>query len=328
MMSNFAVTAITTAGLIGFAYAGHQTASAVTAESAAEPTPTQLSVNDPTGAVQPNKHSARVVSCAIRFPLDSVKFPEDQVLECLKSTRIEAVSYIHVIATASSSGSGRHNLYLSTRRAGAIEAFLNNRFPHIQVHAFGGGVNPKFGKLARIFIVEHQNNADDMPGVQVASIATPDIIERTKIKTITKTEFIPEPKHDINFSLHTGPAQSELSEDVYNFVGFSLTKSLSVEPLGYLKFGLRHSLLQSNESVDINSSNALVGRDWYLANLYGQELFYEQWLELGQIVANGRSAQWGTTATLGLQNQTFRFFLTAEKSNYLASFGTGLGIRM
>lgn len=96
----------------------------------------------------------RVWSCAVGFPLDSVRFSTERVEQCLAKADPQRIAYMHVVATATATGSHNHNLYLSTRRAGAIEGFLRNRFPDTEIHAFGGGINAKFGKVARIFIVE------------------------------------------------------------------------------------------------------------------------------------------------------------------------------
>ena len=41
--------------------------------------------------------TSRVISCAIHFPLDSVKFSEKQVIKCITTAKLEAISYIHVI---------------------------------------------------------------------------------------------------------------------------------------------------------------------------------------------------------------------------------------
>ncbi|MCI5119525.1 MAG: hypothetical protein D3913_16625 [Candidatus Electrothrix sp. LOE1_4_5] len=208
-----------------------------------------------------NIESARVISCAIKFPLDSVRFKEDQVTKCMESANLEAISYVHVIATASSSGSTSHNLYLSTRRAGAIEAFLNNRYPDIQVHAFGGGENPKFGMVARIFIVENSKKAKELsPGVQVAMAGSPEVIEKTITKYVTKTEYQDRPKEEIFFSADTGYAQTSLSDDDYQYVSVKVDKLFrtSIYMLNDFTLGIRARFLQSDYVSDINSNNHLL----------------------------------------------------------------------
>ena len=273
--------------------------------------------------------AARVISCAIQFPLDSVKFSEKQVTSCLNSAKLESVSYIHVIATASSTGSGTHNLYLSTRRAGAIEAYINNRYPDLKVHAFGGGENPKFGKMARIFIVENHGKPNQLAtGAQLASAGPPEIIERTTTKFITKTEYRERPKDDYDVSVDSGAAATNFGNAAYNYVAMKMTKKLRFDFFGDVIFGLRHRVLQSNEGIDINSTNFMIGRDFNLAHFYGRRVFYGQTIETGPMMTNNRSIEFGTSATLGLQTADFRVSMVATMSNHLNTIGLGLGLRM
>jgi hypothetical protein len=273
--------------------------------------------------------AARVISCAIRFPLDSVKFSEAQVTTCLKTAKMDSISYIHVIATASATGSGKHNLYLSTRRAGAIEAYLNNHYPTLKVHAFGGGENPRFGMMARIFIVENNGNSNSLvPGVQLASAGPPEVIERTVTKYVTKIEYTERPKRGLGLSLHSGPAKTELSNDIYNYFAVKFSKAMRLPLIGNIIFGLRHKVLQSNNVLDINSTNLLVGRDFKVTHLFGKTLIFGQTLEAGQLHTNNRSIEWGTTSTLGMHNKDYNMSIIATKSNHLATIGMGLGLRM
>lgn len=273
--------------------------------------------------------AARVISCAIVFPLDQVKFSEQQVTDCMKSANLDAVSYVHVIATSSSTGSGPHNLYLSNRRAGAIEAFLTNRYPNLQVHAFGGGENPKFGKMARIFIVENKGKPEDISaGIQIASAGPPEIIERTTTKYVTNTEYRDAPKKNIAFTMSSGPARTDFSPDIYNYAGLRASTTQTLPVTGEINIGVSHKMLQSNEVVDINASSINVGRLWKLMTIRGQDFFYEQDLDVGILRANGQSLEWGTSASSGLQNADFRLGVHVAKTNHMTTLGIGCGIRM
>ncbi len=276
-----------------------------------------------------NEAAARVVSCAVEFPLDSVQFSERQVTACMNSANLDNVSYVHVIATATQTGSGTHNLYLSTRRAGAIEAFLNNRYPNIQVHAFGGGINPKFGKIARIFVVENHKKGEEIsPGIQVASAGPPEIIERTTTKYVTKTEYIDRPMQQIDISADTGLALSSFSSDAYDYLSINIKKTLRTSLTGVISTGIRHRFLSSNDVIDINSTSLMIGRDWYMFQLFGYRMSYEQLIEAGQLIANGRSIEWGTTGTVSMSSRDLKLSVIGSKSNYLSSLGVGVGIKL
>lgn len=95
-----------------------------------------------------------VVTCAIHFANDSVRFDKSRVAGCLKGTKVENVTYVHVFATASASGSPEYNLELSQKRADMVASEVKILMPKIgKVHSFGGGENPGFGRQSRIFIV-------------------------------------------------------------------------------------------------------------------------------------------------------------------------------
>jgi hypothetical protein len=285
----------------------------------------------PTGSVtiDTRHEAARVVSCAVEFPLDSVQFSEQQVTACMNAANLDHVSYIHVIATATSTGSGTHNLYLSTRRAGAIEAFLNNRYPNIQVHAFGGGINPKFGKMARIFVVENQKKGDEIsPGIQVASAGPPEVIERTTTKYVTQMEYRDRPKHNIDVAMDTGFANTSFSPDVYDYLSVNIKKTVRTRLTGVISTGMRHRMLTSNDVIDINTTSVMIGRDWNVFQLWGLRVKYEQLIEAGQLIANGRSLEWGTTGTLSVSNNDLKLALIGSKSNFLSSLGIGIGVKL
>jgi hypothetical protein len=277
--------------------------------------------------------SARVISCAIRFPIDSVRFSEVQIKKCMQAVNIKSVSYVHIIATASSSGSGTHNLYLSSRRAGGLEAYFNNHYPDLKVHAFGGGENPRFGMMARIFIVENNAKPDSLaPGVQLASIGPPEIIERTVTKIVKTTEYKPRPSKEIRMDVLSGTALSNQSKQTYDYLAIKLTRTVTMPYishfLGKLTVGLEHRLLQSNQMVDMHLSNVLLGRRFQLPKLYGKQLTFEQTIEAGQLLSNTRTIDWGTTSSFGIQYHNYQVSLVATKSNYLATFGLGLGLKM
>lgn len=303
-----------------------ETATAVTAEELAPPAE---ALAPPAQVITKNVSSARVVSCAIVFPLDQVRFSESQIDECMKSVKVDAVSYIHVIATSSTTGSASHNLYLSNRRAGAIEAYLTNRYPNIHVHAFGGGVNPKFGKVARIFIVENLGKPDDIDaGVQVASIGAPEIIEKTTVQVVTRTEYKTPPRKGIDVITEAGPARTGLSGDVYNYVGARVTAQGKVPFFPKLAATLSHRLLQSNEAVDINATSIGVARLWTFGQILDQEIFYEQSIEGGVLRANGRGAEFGAQASVGVRNRDYRLSFQAGRTTATTTLGLGVGIRM
>lgn len=276
--------------------------------------------------VKAGPNAARVVTCAVSFPLDSVKFSEDQVQKCMAAVDAASVSYVHVIATADETGTHLHNLYLSTRRAGAIEAYLANRFPAAQVHAFGGGENPRFGKLARIFIVEHKG--DDHSPVQVASVGVPEIIERTKTETITKTvtAYRDVPKRGFLAATEAGGAR--MAGTAYGYVGVGARQIISFNIVGPVAVGVRHRVLQSDKAADIQSTVAQVAREWPIGTFARRQAYFDQAVELGRVAANDQAVEWGATSTVGLRDGDFEAALIVAKSNVLSSLGFGLGVRL
>jgi hypothetical protein len=277
--------------------------------------------------------SARVISCAIRFPVDSVRFSENQIKKCMQAVNIKSVSYVHIIATASSSGSGTHNLYLSSRRAGGLEAYFNNHYPELKVHAFGGGENPRFGMMARIFIVENNAKPDALArGIQLASIGPPEVIERTITKIVRQTEYKSQPPKEIRMDVLTGSAMTSLSTKSYDYLAIKISRVMTVpyisQLLGKLTFGLEHHLLQSNQMIDMHLSNLLIGRRFKLPKLYGKQLTFEQTIEAGQLLSNTRTIDWGTTSSFGIQYHNYQVSLVGKKSHYLTEFGLGLGLKM
>ena len=188
------------------------------------------------------KQASRVITCSLSFPLDSVRIEPSKIKECFKPSKIDNISYVHVIATASTDGSTGHNLYLSNRRAGAVETFINDLFPNLNVHAFGGGENPKFGKAARIFIVENLPSKTAADGPQVASISTSKVTNPMSTKP-------PLPTKNLEYSIHAG--RSQLNDGaLYDRFGISVFSKFREIP--YIK-GLRTTFSQhsSNYHADI-----------------------------------------------------------------------------
>ncbi len=271
--------------------------------------------------------SSRVISCVILFPLDSVKFSETQVVDCINLAKIDNISYIHVIATATASGTGNHNLYLSTRRAGAIEAFINNRYPQVKVHAFGGGENPKFGKVARIFIVESQMKPQELkPGVQIASVGPPEVIERIKTKYVKQIAYQEKPKLGWHSTTTMGLAETGLGDERYRYVGLRVDKELKIPRFGLVFLGLEHKILQSNDAIDVRSTSFFAAKSWQIYRMFERNIFFSQSLELGQIMANSRDFEWGSSSRISLSDEYYKVFGMITKSNYITALGIGLGI--
>lgn len=273
--------------------------------------------------------AARVISCAVKFPLDSVRFSREQVSNCLKTTNIKNISYIHVIATATADGSGKHNLYLSTRRAGAIEAYLNNEYPEIQVHAFGGGENPKFGKVARIFIVENAAPSHDIAqGVQLAAAGPPEVIEKITTRTVTKEVYVPNPERGIEVYGFTGAGRFADDPSPYSMEGFQLSKNVKLPYVRHLDVGIRRLSLQSDERLDIHSTSLTAKRTWNLRNVTNTNIAFEQMLSGGLLEANKNHAEFAAISALVFSQKYAQVRFGIAKSNYLSQGFLGLGVRL
>jgi hypothetical protein len=91
---------------------------------------------------------------------------------------------------------------------------------------------------------------------------------------------------------------------------------------------MRHRMLTSNDVIDINTTSVMIGRDWNVFQLWGLRVKYEQLIEAGQLIANGRSLEWGTTGTLSVSNNDLKLALIGSKSNFLSSLGIGIGVKL
>jgi hypothetical protein len=214
-----------------------------------------LSANEQVDAPANEVTSTRVFSCSVHFPLDSVQFEESSIQHCFEGVDTTRISYIHVIATASTDGSNRHNLYLSTRRAGAIEGYLKNRFKDIEVHAFGGGANPKFGKMARIFIVESPLVPDTATEQSQATDTTPAPQIQIEYRERSKTAY----------SIHLGYGLARFQSDQANYtlrsVGLTtgLKHHLNQEWLKAIDLGLRYGHASSDTRLDLQLLGITIG---------------------------------------------------------------------
>src|SRR5690606_23015599 len=136
------------------------------------------------------------------------------------------------------------------------------------------------------------------------------------------------PKTNVYVATLGGVSATTLSDDVYNYMALEAGKIFSLPTIGPLGVGLRHRLLQSDEALDLNSTSAFVHRPFVLSQLAAGEIYYDQSVELGWLLANGYALEWGATAQLGYRNKDYQVALTATKSNLLTSLGAGLGIRL
>ena len=239
----------------------------------------------------------RVSSCAVHFPLDSVRFDESSIAHCFGDVKPEHISYIHVIATASTDGSSIHNLYLSTRRAGAIEGYLRNRYPEIEIHAFGGGANPKFGKMARIFVVESAQSAADPAGPTPVVDTTPVV---SKIQTEIK--YVYPKKIGVDVVGGTGLAMFNANSSPYQSFAFSGGYNLVNRWVTNLQLGMRYTIHRSNQNMDVHTQHLYADKQWSGRSLRGIKTEYGARVFSGLAVTrdfaldNGASVYFGARA--------------------------------
>lgn len=222
--------------------------------------------------------ASKVVSCAIEFANNSIEFDEDYMRQCLQQVDPGRVTYVHVFATASSPGSVEHNLALSQVRAEKVAHFVSKIKPKLpQIHAFGGGENPRFGRQARIFVVigpKRFKNAKPETVVKVEEVE----------KVVTKQEFI---EKDILISFGVGSgAVSEGSGEFGNHNQVSL--GLRVKDPRWELFGknIYVGALLGNfnhtKKRDFTSFMPLMGTEWRLTSLTRQRhLVYDTALAWG-----------------------------------------------
>lgn len=197
---------------------------------------------------------APTYSCSIHFPLDSVSFSEKRIDECFQGIDPKSISYIHVIATATPAGTNTHNLYLSTRRAGALEGYLRNRYKDTIVHAFGGGENPKSGKMARIIIVTQTPQKKDREKVVIHK---PEVV--TQYKTVTEIQYKDRPASGWKMSTATGITGGDRA---YQFISVSGSKGFKWKSWQNLSAGVKYNVLRSNRRKDLVSTGLFVSKSW------------------------------------------------------------------
>jgi outer membrane protein OmpA-like peptidoglycan-associated protein len=236
----------------------------------------------------------RVSSCAVHFPLDSVRFDESLVAHCFTDVRPERISYIHVIATASPDGTSTHNLYLSTRRAGAIEGYLRNRFPDVEIHAFGGGANPKFGKMARIFVVEAAVGATDAAG------PTP-VVDTTlpAPKVQAEIRYLEPKKFGASISAASGYAMYNSDSSPYQYAAFNGSYRFERGWLSRFELGMRYAIHRSNARLDVHTQHVYANKTWQWRTIRGIKTEYGARLFGGMAASNDVAVDAGTSISLG-----------------------------
>lgn len=258
----------------------------------------------------------QVLTCAIEFPLDDVRFDEKQIVDCFKDVKADRIAYLHVFATATPPGTVDHNFYLSNRRAGAIEAYLKNHYPAVPVHAFAGGQNDKFGKMARIFavIVPETPPANPNKVIEVAPaplVQAPPQIEYRVVQA---------PPSGISVSCSLGSAAFLRHNDPYQLIAAEATAPLPRDGFGTkIHAGLRYAALQSNPSLDARSLMLVATRGWNLpsASKWMPTLVASPKLYLGAAQTSGTASDAGLGADFGAQfNQTVAGIELAQTKHF------------
>ncbi|MBP9707197.1 MAG: hypothetical protein KBD78_06095 [Oligoflexales bacterium] len=276
-----------------------------------------------TPGVPKKNEQTRIFSCSIEFPLNSVQFDTKLVDECFKGIVLERVSYVHVIATATTTGTSDHNLFLSTRRAGSIEGYIKNKYPQMQVHAFGGGANPKFGKSARIIIVESAPNAE-----QEADGLSSVIVKAPEVKIKIQKEYILPKKFGYDVNLMTGLAEYQEDGAMYQLVNVRVYRPTKFPLLKEVDLGVGYGLNRSNNNLDIQTMSVLLGKMYRVYDLANFHKF-----DLGADFFAGTSAiqdqsemDYGFTAKLRYGYESISASLHINASKHFNSVTLGGGV--
>ena len=252
----------------------------------------------------------KVYSCAIHFPLDSVRFDIASMDQCFAEISIDRISYIHVIATATPDGSNKHNLYLSTRRAGSIEGFLRNKYPDIEIHAFGGGENPKFGKMARIIIVESAlDPRADKSGPEK-------VVDTTPPKIISKLVYRDVPRRNLGIALEmaTGVARFNPTNDNYQFVSGEAGYALPNPWVKNVTVGARYGLKRADLRRDVHSFDVFAAKKYSLGSVYNIGLSASGRIFSGLAFTNSAAVDMAAST-----------IFQAEKKNFMSAIEVGYG---
>jgi hypothetical protein len=273
---------------------------------------------------------APTYSCSIHFPLDSVRFSEQRIEECFAGIDPKTISYIHVIATATPAGSNKHNLYLSTRRAGALEGYLRNRYPDTEIHAFGGGENPRAGKMARIIIVTRKIQKKTREKVVMYK---PETV--TKIKQVTKIEYQDRPAIGVNVMSSSGVTAGN---NAYHFMGLRAAKRVDWG-LENFSVGINYRMLRSNRLRDLTATGLFMSKHWLLKKLKQNidvrvtatpilnMMFKKAPSETeGLAKSDNQSIDYGLGSAIEFIRSYYVLSLEAQYTSLYQSYGLGIGV--
>ncbi len=239
-----------------------------------------------------------VYSCNILFPHNSIVFRQERVEECINNIDPEHITYVHVVATATTSGSANYNLELSNRRAKVIGDAIKKSLKIVDnVHVFGGGQNPRFGRQARIFIVVQPHNEGDKEETPVV---------KTEIEIKRELVLAKRSARGLDFQLETGYADIDGGSFNHDYLNLKLRKIFFLpERVNWRWFvGGNYALLTSTERRDFTLLLAELGARyvWSIPKYEDSYLYCESSL-LSGVTSNQseESFDFGVSALCGVK---------------------------
>lgn len=294
----------------------------------------QFALADKSKKKKAYNNTSYVIACTIHFPHDSIVFRKKRIDECLKGLDSKLITYIHIFATASTKGSPEYNLNLSNKRAVVVEKEVRKRYPAIKiVHSFGGGENPTFGRLARIFVVAQKPEKKVMQIAEQPPQVVKEVPKEPEIRYITKTKIKYVERSLRGLRILTYYGKSAYKDQEYKYqkiaVGAYLSKEEYAKLIGLnnLDLGLLLDKNQSDEKTDIDSYLLSARTTWNLLKFYNGDITISAVLN-GGIIRNYRKRTYdlGVGSDLAWTKNGFHIGIDFKKSYQLTSFGLFAGV--
>ena len=266
-----------------------------------------------------------VYSCTIIFPNDSDVFHADRIRQCIKDINPLQVSYVHVVATATTTGTAEHNLDLSNRRASAVGDFITRSFPNVRdVHIFGGGQNPRLGRQARVFIVVQPEHMSEEP-----DSLEPQVIHEVEVRTEVQTLTLTRSRRALEAVAQYGLADVEHYEFKHRYLSFGIRRPSLWNNRADIawNFGLHLSQYQSTLRRDFEALHLEAGvkKVWTVSRVGG--VFAQvSALAGGSTNHEKLAADFGLRLESGWENDGLRVGLAYSHAYQLKQLGILIGI--
>ncbi len=268
-----------------------------------------------------------VYSCSVEFPNDSDVFDPNRIKNCIKDIDPLNVTYVHVVATATTTGTAEHNLDLSNRRASAVGQLIHEAFPNVKdIHVFGGGQNPRLGRLARVFIIVQPPTAAGS-GESPEPVVIHEVEVKQEIRYVNR--YLYRPRYGFELLTQYGISDSDNYDFDHRYLSIGLRRRFFQGASFSWIFGAHLTESQSTMKRDFEAFHAEVGvgQIWKQLTLGDAKLFSEASL-LSGLVHNSKQTGFDIGARVigGVEFEGIRTGLLIENTYQLKKIGLVIGV--